>query len=468
MNAATTALDRLRAQPVLTGAVALFVLLVAVYPWSIGIRASWGASITGDEPFYLITTQSLLDEGDLDLRREFDRHTYASFFDHADDLWDQSAPRPDGMLLSPHNVGLPFLLIPGFALGALFDNSLLGTQWEMVIIAALTFALAYVLVARLTSAPLLAWLSTAAVSLSATSFIYSSEIYPEVPAALLLVVALLLATARQRSGVAAAIVMVFVLTAMVWLGVKYAPLAGVVGAYALWRSTPSARWIIVAGGLACTIAYAWFHLAVFGHLTPYSINLIYAGQATTDVIASHASYVDRLYRLWGLFVDQRFGIGRWAPALLVVPLGAPLLWRAGAHARLLLALIVVQILLATFVAITMMGWWFPGRTLVTVLPLMAVPIAYAALRLRPYVRYAIAALAAYSIAITLVLAIAGRAREIAVAVNPFDLHAALFRLPAAAFPNYTSWTVHTWVLHLVWLALVLSAIAFATVRPRVR
>ncbi len=65
-------------------------------------------------------------------------------------------------------------------------------------------------------------------------------------------------------------------------------------------------------------------------------------------------------------------------------------------------------------------------------------------------------------------AIAGRAREIAVAVNPFDLHTALFRLPAAAFPHYTSWTAHTRVLHLVWLALVLSAIAFATVRPRVR
>ena len=32
------------------------------------IRASRGAFITGDEPFYLVTTQSLLSDGDLDLQ----------------------------------------------------------------------------------------------------------------------------------------------------------------------------------------------------------------------------------------------------------------------------------------------------------------------------------------------------------------------------------------------------------------
>ena len=50
--------------PLVTGGVALFVLLIAVYVWSIDMRASWGASITGDEPFYLITTQSLIQDFD--------------------------------------------------------------------------------------------------------------------------------------------------------------------------------------------------------------------------------------------------------------------------------------------------------------------------------------------------------------------------------------------------------------------
>ena len=59
---------------------------------SIGLRATRGASITGDEPFYLLTTQSLLQDGDLDLRQQYASESYRSFFDHAEPLWRQADP----------------------------------------------------------------------------------------------------------------------------------------------------------------------------------------------------------------------------------------------------------------------------------------------------------------------------------------------------------------------------------------
>ena len=153
-----------------------------------------GASITGDEPFYLITTQSLLRDGDLDLRNQYATRSHESFFDHADGLWTQSVPLADGLLLSPHNVGLSLLALPGFAI-----DGLVGVQVQLVLIAALTWALAYVLALRLSGArPWLVWLATLAVALSATAFIYSSEVYPEIPAGLALVGALLVATGRER------------------------------------------------------------------------------------------------------------------------------------------------------------------------------------------------------------------------------------------------------------------------------
>ena len=164
-----------RARPGLSGAVALFVLLVLVYCTSIDIRASRGASITGDEPFYLITTQSLLQDGDLDLRNQYATRSYESLFDHPDGLWTQSVPLADGRVLSPHNVGLSLLVLPGFAI-----DGLVGVQVQLVLIAALTWALAYVLALRLSGArPWLVWLATLAVALSATAFIYSSEVYPD-------------------------------------------------------------------------------------------------------------------------------------------------------------------------------------------------------------------------------------------------------------------------------------------------
>ena len=94
-----------------------FLLLAATYVLSVDIRATRGASITGDEPFYLLTTQSLLADGDFDLGNQYDTRSYQSFFDHADDLWLQSVPKEDGRLLSPHNPGLSFLVIPGLRPG---------------------------------------------------------------------------------------------------------------------------------------------------------------------------------------------------------------------------------------------------------------------------------------------------------------------------------------------------------------
>ena len=38
---------------------------------AVGMRAAQTSDITGDEPFYLLTTQSLVSDGDLDLRDEY-------------------------------------------------------------------------------------------------------------------------------------------------------------------------------------------------------------------------------------------------------------------------------------------------------------------------------------------------------------------------------------------------------------
>jgi hypothetical protein len=127
-------------------------------------------------------------------------------------------------------------------------------------------------------------------------------------------------------------------------------------------------------------------------------------------------------------------------------------------ARLVLALVLTQFLIATFVAITMMGWWFPGRTLMTVLPLLALPLSLLLPRLPGWGRVGVGLLAVYSLAITASLALAGQGREIVIAVDPFDMESPLFQLPSIIFPNYTHWDLGTWVLTLVWL-LVISAAA---------
>ena len=435
-------------------AAALFLLLSVAYAFSIDLRASRGASITGDEPFYLLTTQSLLTDGDLDLQNQYDAMAYEMFFDHPDGLWYQSAPTPDGRLLSPHNPGLSVLVIPGFALGGL-----LGAQVQLMLMAALTMSLAFVLAHRLTGHRFICWAVTLGAGLTATAFVYSTEIYPEFPAALALVVALLIATRRAEAGLYDALCLAAALTALCWLGSKYAALAVPVAAYFLLRADWVGRIGLLAAVIPSAAVYIWFHLHVFGGLTPYGVNLVYEDWNTAQILGGHVGFNERYYRIWGLFLDRRFGIGRWAPLLLVAAPALALLAISAWERRLVLALIAIQLLIATFVAITMMGWWFPGRTMLTVLPLLVAPLALTVGRCSPGMRVAVALLGVCTLAYTAGLAHAGRIQEITIAVDPFDMTFVPFQATAGLFPLYTLWTAETWQLTYAWWAAFVVAAA---------
>ena len=365
-------------------------------------------------------------------------------------------PTEDGRLLSPHNPGLSVLVMPGFALGGL-----VGAQVQLMLIAAAAMALAFLLAERLTRLPRVCWLVTLGVGLAATPFIYSTEVYPEFPAALALIISLLLVTRKEGLRPADAAYVAIALSVLCWLGVKYVPLAALVSIYFLLRANTSGRLtLVVLGGLSTTL-FVWFHLATFDGLTPYGVNVVYAGLSTGEIVESHVELGERAYRLWGLFVDRRFGVGRWAPLLLMSIPGMVLMARGAPIHRLILVLVSIQVLIATFAAITMMGWWFPGRTLLTVLPLMVIPIALVAERVPAWARAAMALLALYGATVTAGLAHAGHAGEITIAVDPFDLAFLPFRGTANLFPDYTSWTGETWVLTIVWLTLAAISIPVA-------
>jgi hypothetical protein len=444
--------------PHLAGAIGLFALLVAAYSFSVGLRATTGASITGDEPFYLLTTQSLLDDGDLDLRNQYERESYRSYFDHPDGLWQQMVPTSDGRLLSPHDPGLSVVVIPGFVLAGLP-----GAQVELMLLAALTMALAFVLVAKETGRPLLSWLAAAAVGLSATAFVYATEIYPEFPAALCIVLCLLLVRS-MRGSIREGLLLAALLSGLAWLGIKYVPLGGLIAVYFMTQAPrPGRLWFLAATGISGAV-YVWLHYAIFDDLTPYSVNTVYEGAPALDVLQAHVRLEDRAYRIWGLFIDRRFGIGHWAPVFLLVLPALPLLLSRGRLGLTVFCLIGMQVMIATFVAITMMGWWFPGRTLVAVLPLFTLVLVVLIEALPRFFRWAVGLLGAWSVAITMALARAASNGEIRLAVDPFDMSSPVFQVPAGLFPNYVAWGEDTVVLTAGWLALSIAVLIWLTWR----
>ena len=162
------------------------------------------------------------------------------------------------------------------------------------------------------------------------------------------------------------------MVALPWLAVKYAPVAAALAAVAAWRAVAarrparprcgSAAAVLVVAGLAYLVA----HRLLYGGWTVYAAGDHFVGGELT-VVGTDPDYLGRSRRLVGLLVDRGFGLAAWAPVfLLAVPALAALARRrppAGPRWSLPLAAGWVN---ATWVALTMHGWWWPGRQVVVV------------------------------------------------------------------------------------------------------
>src|SRR6187401_3230839 len=126
----------------------------------------------GDEPHYLIITQSLLTDGDLRIENNHARRDYLSYV-RADLKPDYLRRGRDGAIYSIHSPGLAVLVLPAFALGGY-----LGVTIFLVLISAAGSILAWRAGYRLTGDAGAAWVGWAAVALSAPFFFRRSPSIP--------------------------------------------------------------------------------------------------------------------------------------------------------------------------------------------------------------------------------------------------------------------------------------------------
>ena len=168
--------------------------------------------------------------------------------------------------------------------------------------------------------------------------------------------------------------------ALPWLGVKYAPVAAAIALVACWRLARAGRGrraLALAGSLAVAgVVFLVLHRWWYGGWTPYAAGDHFVG-GELSVVGTEPDYLGRSRRLVGLLVDRGFGLAAWQPAwLLAVPALAVLARRRPAGWAALAAPLAAGWLVATFVALTMHGWWFAGRQVVVVLPLAALAVAW--------------------------------------------------------------------------------------------
>jgi hypothetical protein len=189
-------------------------------------------------------------------------------------------------------------------------------------------------------------------------------VYPELPAALALLAGVAAVPGLPRRGPTIAFAAAVI--ALPWLGVKYLPVAAVLALWGL-RRRPALLGVLALAGVGWLV----FHQQVYGGWTAYAAGDHFVGGEAT-VMGHDPDYAGRSWRLAGLLVDRHFGLVVWQPLfLLAVPAVAA--WVRQRRPEVLL--VAVGWATATWVALTMHGWWWPGRQVVVVAPLLVLAVA---------------------------------------------------------------------------------------------
>ena len=351
-------------------------LLAAIASAGIFAAAAWGASASipgGDEPHYLVITQSLLYDRDLAIENNHQRGDYHVYF--AGDLAPHSIRRGrNGEVYSIHAPGVPALVLPAFAAGGYA-----GVVLFLILFSAAGCGLAWWLAWRATGSAPAAWFGWAVVTGAAPFLLESFTVFPDGPGAVIVLTgfwALMRAqwesdgTVRYPAGRwwpwalhGAALAL------LPWMHTRFAVLAGTLGGLILIRiaraPNPLAKaTAFLAPPAISALAWLFFFTVLYGTPDPSAPY----GSDTQNALAYFPNGIG------GLLFDQGFGMFATAPALALALAGFTRTRRLGLEWLAVAAPYVLAV--ATFAM-----WWAgssgPARFLVPIVLPLAIPAACA-------------------------------------------------------------------------------------------
>ena len=346
--------------------------------------------LTGDEPFYVMTSISLLEDQDLDESNNYEAVTvqgdsgpYTLYaFDDSLNPPDPLPPNWRGWPSPPRLVGphaattdkTGLFTKHGIGLSALIAvpwevNGRLGANFVVMLAATLLAGQMYLLARESCAGPLLAGVLALGLAISIPIGPYALLLFPEVPAALLLFYAIRRAAAPENawwqwllSGCAVGF--------LPWLHQRFAPTAAVLAVVLFFKVYRSRA---VLGNAALNLAPI-----ALGGASLLAYNLWLYGQPfqRTEDHAGFNRLTGTINGGFGLLLDAQWGLLITAPVFVLAIAAFPK-WRGECSGVANTALIAVAPYLVVIAAYKV--WWGewgpPARYLVPVVPLAAGPLA---------------------------------------------------------------------------------------------
>lgn len=333
----------------------------------------------GDEPHYLIITQSLLADRDLRIENNHARGDYAPYF-FGELKPDYLRRGLDEQIYSIHAPGVSVLVLPAFAVAGYP-----GAVLTIALLVAAAMAGLWLVVWQMTSSAHAAWVAWATVALTVPMVFHAFTIYPDGAGAACTVAGLWLLVALERGRPVSRPALAAcgaAMAALPWLHTRFAIVAGLLGIAIVlrlvWRrdAQPGRQPGLARGlgdaavflALPIVAAIAWFGYfwMIWGTLNP---SAPYGGYTQSAVAHLGPG-------LSGLLGDQQFGLVPSAPVYLAAMVGMLPLARRRPRLAFELALLAVTY---TVAVASYRMWWggfsAPARFLIVILPVAAVPMA---------------------------------------------------------------------------------------------
>lgn len=348
-------------------------ILVSATAWSAAPQ-----SPGGDEPHYLVITQSLLEDGDIRVENNYRQHDYSAYYG-GELVPHYGAAGRSGQRYSVHAPGLAVLVAPGFAVAGYR-----GAEATLILLAAISGMLVWRIGWRATGDIDAAWFAWAAIATSTTFLIQGFTIYPDGPAMIAVALGSLLllhlgstVSPPSSARLAGASLPLAVLP---WLHSRLSVIAAVFGAAIVLRlmresgrsmGERAARLAAFAAAPAVS-AVSWlaFFRIAYGTFNPAA--------AYGDSAGNHWQYIPG--GALAILFDGQFGLATYAPVVVAAVAG----WwrpRTAASRRVgLETVLVMAVYLAA--AMTYWMWWGgrpapPARFIAGLLPALAIPLASA-------------------------------------------------------------------------------------------
>jgi hypothetical protein len=326
----------------------------------------------GDEPAYLVISQTLQKYHSVDVMLDHNHGDYRSFYPGP--LEPHVVTAENGRMEPLHNIGGPLLwLIPFMLFGRL------GALGFIAVVSLLIVGNVYYFLRERGIEPMYAFLVSLLLIIASPIYTYASMAFVEPIGALIILYAMRVLLA-PRLGTVRLTVAAIGLAALPWIHSRFLMFTAIIGALFVFRIYRQSGWSVrpylplVLPIVISLIGTEVYNLALWGTLNPAS-NMSNAGNGPFQVSPAVG--------LIGTLFDRQVGLITNYPIFVLVLPGVLLslnrarLWM---HGALMAVTLPYLLLICTFSA-----WWAgyspPARYIMVVLPLLAYYVAYALQRI---------------------------------------------------------------------------------------